>query len=110
MANTFKNARLAITGGDQTIYTAPASAGNVAIVLQLQVANVDNSGAQSISATVIDSTGGTTTHLCKALSVPANAAASLVSGKLVLEAGDSVKLQGTGSSLLEAQLSALEIT
>ncbi len=110
MANTFKNATVAVTASPAVVYTAPASAGDVAIVLQLQAANV-GSGTHPITATLTRVSGTpTTTHLAKNVSVPLNAAIGLIAGKLVLEAGDSVSVNSDAVSQIEINLSALEIT
>jgi hypothetical protein len=110
MANTFKNATVAVTASPATVYTAPASAGDVAIVLQLQAANV-GSGTHPVTATLTRVSGTPTiTHLAKNVSVPLNAAIGLIAGKLVLEAGDSVQVNSDAVSQIEINLSALEIT
>lgn len=106
MPNVFKNARAALTGTTATVYTCPSS--TTAIVLLAQAANVDNSAAFSATATWSDGTN--TTHLAKAVSIPANAAVNLLAGKLVLEAGDSISAFSTASSKIELTLSVLEIS
>lgn len=106
MPNTFKNARAALTGTAATVYTCPSA--TTAIILMAQAANVDNTGAVSVTATWYD--GADTTHLAKALSIPSNAALNLLSGKLVLEAGDYFSANSTATSKVELTLSILEIT
>ena len=111
MANTFKNATVAVTASPAVVYTAPNTAAtDVAIVLQLQAANV-GSGTHPVTATLTRVSGTpTTTHLAKNVSVPLNAAIGLIAGKLVLEAGDSVSVNSDAGSQIEINLSALEIT
>ena len=109
MANTFKvhNWSAAAASGSN-LYTVGAS--KVAIVLQLQAANV-GSGTHPVTATLTRVSGTpTTTHLAKNVSVPLNAAIGLIAGKLVLEAGDSVSVNSDAVSQIEINLSALEIT
>ena len=107
MANTFKNARFAVTAGLDTVYTVPAD--TTAIVLLAQATNV-GSGAQAVTFCWYDGGGGVKTELVKLLSVPEKAAVGLIAGKLVLEAGDYLQVQSTASSLIELSISVLEIT
>jgi hypothetical protein len=108
MAETFKNARGALTNSLVTYYTAPG--GTTSIVLLAQATNVDNTGAQAVDLCWYDSSGTVKTDLVKALSVPSNAAVGLIAGKLVLETGDYIQAKSTASSLIELSLSVLEIS
>ena len=108
MAETFKNARGALTNSLVTYYTAPG--GTTSIVLLAQATNVDNTGAQAVDLCWYDSSGSVKTDLVKALSVPSNAAVGLIAGKLVLETGDYIQAKSTASSLIALSLSVLEIS
>ena len=108
MANTFKNAYLDVTSSAQTIYTAPAS--TTSIVVTLRVTNVDGAADDTITADVIDGSSGNS-RIAYTLSVPADTTVELAgTSKLVLEAGDVVKLKASSASDLEAFFSVLEIT
>ncbi len=108
MANTFVNARAALTGSLTTVYTAPG--GTTSIVLLAQATNVDNSAAQAVTFCWYDASGSVKTDLVKALSVPANAAVGLIAGKLVLMPGDYLQASSSAGSLIELSLSFLEQT
>jgi hypothetical protein len=106
MANTFKVYRAALGASASVVYTVPAS--TTAIVLMAQAANVDNTGVVPVTATWNDGTNDT--HLVKALEIPAKAAVNLLSGKLVLEAGDTLSANSDASNKVELTVSVLEIT
>ena len=108
MANNFKNSRAAATASLASVYACPGGA--TAIVLLAQATNV-GSGAQAVTLCWYDSSASNVkTELVKLLSVPEKASVGLIAGKLVLEAGDYISIQSTGSSLIEFSLSVLEIT
>lgn len=114
MAETFKNARLAPlptigVGGFGTVYTVPA--GKTAVVLLAQVANVEATQV-GVSVRWTDaSNAGAVTHLVDEVQVPAAAALSVLSGKLVLEAGDTLQAaqEGSPASALQLTVSVLEL-
>jgi hypothetical protein len=106
MSNVFKNERAALTGSASTIYTCPSA--TTAIVLMAQAANVDNTGA--VPVTALWNNGSVDTHLAKAVDIPSKAAVNLLSGKLVLEAGDTFKANSDASNKVELTLSILEIS
>ena len=115
MAETFKNARLAplpsigVTGFS-TAYTVPV--GKTAVVLLAQVANVESSQVGGSVRWTDASAGGAVTYLVDEVQVPAAAALSVLSGKLVLEEGDTLEAgqEGTPELALELTVSVLEIS
>jgi hypothetical protein len=105
MANTFKVYRAALGASASVVYTVPAS--TTAIVLMAQAANVDTA---TVPVTSAWNDGTNDTHLVKGLEIPAKAAVNLLSGKLVLEAGDTLSANSDGSNKVELTVSVLEIT
>lgn len=103
--NIFKTVPAVITTSPTVIYTAPS--GYSAIILMAQISNVTASSAQ---VTVMHRDGSATldTELLKDFSIPGNDAASATSGKLVLESGDSLKVQASANNTLKIVLSILE--
>jgi hypothetical protein len=101
--NVFKTVTHVVTTTNETIYTAPA--GYSAIVLMAQITNVS-----SVTASVTFSTfdGTNEIELLKGFEIPANDAASGTTGKLVLETGNSVKIQASANDRLKITLSVLE--
>ena len=108
MANTFNNEFSHLTGTTASVYDAPATAGNIAIVLLAQATNIA-SGAQAVTLCVYTS-GAKETELVLNLSVPEKAAVGLIAGKLVLKAGQSLYANSSAGSLIDMNISVLEIT
>lgn len=108
MAETFKNARAALGTTAATVYTVPAA--TTAIVIGCQVANVDGTNDADVSCYWTDTSATADTYLAKTIAVPADSALGLLSGKLVLEAGDSISALASAASDLEISVSILEIT
>ena len=109
MAETFKNFKGALTTTAATIYTCPAS--TVAIVLMAQVANIDGTNEADASVSWIDSSDSAAeTYLIKAAPVPAGSALGVLSGKLVLEAGDTIKALASATGDLVVSGSVLEMS
>ena len=109
MANTFKNFRALMVTGGATAYTCPSA--TTAIVLHCQVANVD--GVNSADATVHwtdDSNSDAVTRLGLTVVVPAQTSVAMLTGKLVLEAGDTLVGIASADSDLELSGSVLEMT
>jgi hypothetical protein len=111
MANTFKNFRAVMTTGGVTAYTA--GTGVTAIILSLQVANVD--GVNSADATVHwtdASNSNAVTRLGFTVVIPAQTAVSmLVPGtKHALEVGDTIVATASADGDLELSGTVLEMT
>ncbi len=109
MASTFKNARLAATTSYSTIYTCPAD--TTAIVLTLQAANVDGAASADISAQWLDSSNANAaTRIAHTVVVPSDAALGLLSGKVVLEAGDALQCMASATGDIEVTAAILELS
>jgi hypothetical protein len=101
--NAFKTVTATITTSPTTIYTAPV--GVTGIVLGTQVTNLTN---QTVTVTAWHVRGVVSTELVKSFEIPAGDAVSVVAGKLVLETGDSVRVQGGSNNTMKITLSILE--
>lgn len=109
MAEAWKNARAALGTSYATVYTCPAD--TTALVMLAQAANVDGATSVDVSAQWLDSSAANAaTRLAELVTVPAKGAEGLLSGPLVLEAGDSVQAKASAASDAEMTLSVLEIT
>ena len=109
MANTFKNFRGALVTGGGTVYTCPAA--TIAIVLHLQVANVDGTNSADVTVRWTDSSNSATvTRLANVVTVPAKTSLSVLTGKLVLEAGDTIAGVASADGDLELSGSVLEMS
>ena len=100
--NTFKTVTHQVTGTEETVYTTPA--GYTGVVLLLQATNANASAGESITARHVRS--GVSTLISSNMEIAPSDSLNLLGGKLVLETGDSITVQG-GTSL-DLVLSILE--
>jgi len=102
MANTFKNYTSASVGtGATTVYTVPAS--TTSIMMGCNLAN--RTGSQI--AVDVQVAG---VYLVKGAPIPANSALSVLDGKIILEAADTVVVTSDTASSTDVILSVLEQT
>ena len=118
--NTFKTkTRVLDTNTTASIYVAPI--GVTSIVLMAQVANVDPNASHSITFShhrrfrvLPDAQGNNsqdpniTTELVMNFEVPPNDSASLITGKMILEAQDSIRAYSDVDGSMKLVLSILE--
>tara|TARA_R100000426_G_scaffold12762_3_gene12646 strand:- start:933 stop:1268 length:336 start_codon:yes stop_codon:yes gene_type:complete len=110
MANVFKNAFEDGTTSLTDLIGALDS-NHEAIVLMLRATNVDGTNDATVDVRVVDSNGSDDSYIAKTMSVPADTSLDLLgSGKLVLDAGDSLKVLASASGDIEFFASYLEIT
>jgi len=108
MAENFVNASAVIADTATTIYTCPA--GTKAIVIGCQVANVSAS-SKNLSIWWTDSSNtNAVTRLGELIAIPTQSVYEPISGKLVLEAGDTIVGTSSINNDLEATLSVLELS
>ena len=101
--NVFKNVTHNVTIAEAEIYTAPA--GFSGIVLLAQVTNVTGTSSVVTMSVLTDSVE---TFLAYEFSVPGNDSAGLLTGKLVLEAGQRIAVSGGDDGSLQLVMSILE--
>lgn len=103
--NRFTTVTHVVTTNNDTVYTAPA--GYSGIILMAQIANVGTT-TESVTVSHYDASAATETELLKNYDVPIEDAASPLTGKLVISAGDSLKIQASANSTFKLTLSILE--
>lgn len=103
--NVFKTVTFTITTTNTTVYTAPA--GFTGIILMAQVANVTGTDAD-VTFSHFDAGSSVETELAKDFTIPANDAGSVLTGKLVLETGNSIRAVASTGAALKITLSVLE--
>lgn len=109
MAETYKNARLALTTTYQEVYFCPSA--TTAIVLAAQAANVDGTNSADVSAQWLDnSAADVATRLVEAYPVAAKSSDMLTGGPIILEAGDAFQAKASAAGDIELTLAILEIT
>ena len=107
MANTFKNAGVAVGNSATTIYTAPG--GTTGVIHAVYISNVDGTNDATIDLFVTDTSAGSDFYIMKTVDVPADS--SLVIEKPInLEANDILICKASAAGDLEAFASVLEIT
>jgi hypothetical protein len=100
--NTFKSYAVNVTTSPNTFYTSPIDA--TTIVLLAQATNV---GAAEANVTFYTSLNSGT-EVVKDYTIPVGDAAGLLSGKLVLEPGDSMGVVGNANATIKLTVSILE--
>lgn len=109
MAEAFKNFKLALGTDSTTAYTCPAA--TTAIVLLCQVANIDGTNEADATVSWTDaSDSDASTALVSAVPVPAGSALGVLSGKLILEAGDTIAGLASAASDLVLTGSVVEMS
>ena len=104
--NTFKTIADEITTVDSDIYTAPV--GITAIILMAQVSNMNTGTPADKWVTAAHYDGSTARYLVREFTVPSNDGVSVLTGKVVLESGQSIRMSAETNSYLEVVLSILE--
>ena len=106
MANTFTNKKVDLTTTSATtLYTVPTA--TTSIVKSILVSE-DSGNADTITVTVTD-TAAAVFSLFKTKSISANGTTELLSGPLVVEESEVVKVTAATANRLHVVLSALEI-
>ena len=101
--NLFKTVTANVTTTGTSVYTAPA--GYTTVVLLAQVSNI-GSTLLTVSANHVRS--GTSTNIITNAVLPVSDAISLLSGKLILQTGDSIAVSASANNSSQMLLSILE--
>jgi len=101
--NVFQTVTAVVDTSATVVYTAPV--GYTGVVLLAQVANI---GATSEDVTFVHRRSATDTEMLKNFPISASDTANLLSGKLIIEAGDKLVLSGSNASNLKFVTSILE--
>lgn len=103
--NIFKSVNAVITTVNEVIYTAPV--GITTIVINAQVANTSSDKARISFSYVLQATN-TERNIIKNFLVDGNKSYGLTLGRLVVNPGDSLKVQSDTDAPLRLSLSILE--
>lgn len=111
MPNSFKDAQVQLANTNITdLYQCPTTVGNVAIVLSVLVANVNGTSAADITVSKTDSTNTLLSQLAFTIPVPADTSLEIIPNKVVLTAGEKLRVQASAGNFLHVTLSAMEMT
>tara|TARA_R100000900_G_scaffold112035_1_gene87434 strand:- start:301 stop:642 length:342 start_codon:yes stop_codon:yes gene_type:complete len=106
MANSFVNKKVDLTSTSATtLYTVPSA--TTAVIKSILVSE-DSGNADTITVTITD-TASAIFSLFKTKSISANGTTELLSGPLVVEESEIVKVTAATANRLHVVLSALEI-
>ena len=106
MANSFVNKKVDLTSTSATtLYTVPSA--TTAVIKSILVSE-DSGNADTITVTITD-TASAVFSLFKTKSISANGTTELLSGPLVIEESEIVKVTAATANRLHVVLSALEI-
>ena len=113
MANTFKlKTKAGIDASLVTVYTVPGSTKTV--IIGLTIANVKGSSVTADAQIVTASSSGENAdnvYIAKSIPLPSGSSIEIMAGnKIVLEAGDIVKVKSSVADGVDAILSVMEIT
>lgn len=101
--NIFKTVTANVTTSSSTVYTAPL--GYTTVILLAQVSNTGNT---LVTVTSNHVRSGVPTNIITAAPLPTADAISLVSGKLILQTGDSITVAASANNSAQMLLSILE--
>jgi hypothetical protein len=103
--NTFRTVTANITTSNTVVYTAPY--GITSIILMAQVANITQNNHR-VSFSHVSS--GNKTELLKEYTVLKNDAATMLTGKLIVEQNNAVEIAASSNNALKLTMSVLETT
>ena len=101
--NVFKTLTAIVTTTPQTVYTTPTGVSTV--VLLAQFVNV---GSNTGNVTLYHTRSGTDIEIAKQYPIPVNDAGSLLTGRLILESADSIKVTAGTNDTFKFVFSYLE--
>jgi hypothetical protein len=101
--NTFRTVTATLSTTFETIYTTPLEVSS--IILMAQITNVTSTAG---TVTFAHDDGVQATELLKDFAIPGNDAVAAVTGKLVLESGEQVRVSANQNNKFKIVLSILE--
>jgi len=111
MANKFNNSSLTLSTTNLTdLYQAPTSTDAVAIILSLMVSNIDGTNSADVSIIKTDSSNTEQSKIVHTIPIPPDTSLEVVANKLILKAGEKIRVQASAADDLSITLSCLEIT
>jgi len=113
MANTFKlKTKAGVDASLVSLYTVPAN--TTTVIIGLTISNVKGASVTADAQIVTASSSGENAdnvYLVKTIPLPTGSSIEIMAGnKIVLEAGDIVKVKSSVSDGVDALLSIMEIT
>lgn len=104
--NRFKSFHSTLTTTEQIVYSTPAN--YTAVVILAQAANVSSTSGAEVTFMSRDGDSSVDTELVDSFVVAPNDAAGLLTGKYVLEEGNSLVALSNTNSVIKMSISVLE--
>lgn len=108
MAEAFKLRTATLATVNANVYVCPVN--TTAIIFMGQIANRDGANSADVTMYVYDVSSSASRALVYTVPVPADAATTFLTGKLVLEANDYIFGTASANNHLDVSVSILEIT
>lgn len=108
MPETFRMLNQSLTTVEANVYVCNTA--TRAIIFMAQAANSDGTNSADVTIFATDSSASSKKYLTRTVPVPADAATSFLTGKLVLEGGDYISGLASANSHIDVTISILEIT
>jgi len=102
--NVFKTVTANVTTTPTSVYSTPI--GYSSVVLMAQISNIDVANTIQVSGSLVRS--GNTTAFVKNASIPTTDAISLITGRLIMNYGDSFQVSASANASAQLTLSLLE--
>ena len=102
--NIFKTVTANVTTTPTSVYSTPI--GYSSVILMAQISNIDVANTIQVTGNVVRS--GNATALVKNASIPTTDAISLLTGRLILNYGDSLQVSASANASAQLTLSLLE--
>lgn len=109
MAETFKRAGGNVSSSSSVMYTAPANTGDSAVVLAITIANKTSSVITG-TVEIVDAAGSVSSCLLYAANIAGYTGLEVVQNKIILEAGEGIRIGTNSNNNLSATIGVLEIT
>lgn len=109
MAEIFKRVQYLLTANSSldVVYTTPAL--TTTILMNAHVANKDATESADITA-ILQGYQSANTYLARNITIPVGSALNFISGKVVMQENDVIRVGASANSYLDLTLSLLEIT
>jgi len=104
--NIFKTVTANLTTTPTSVYSTPL--GYSAVVLLAQISNTNGGNTVQITADLARTGGNVSTVLVQNISVPVEDAINVLTGRLIMNYGDSFEISATANASAQLTLSLLE--
>lgn len=105
---TYKMKNVSLTTAEANVYVCPAATS--AIIFLGQAANSDGANSADLTMYATDASASSKKYLARKVPIPAGAASTFLTGRLVLKANDYISGFASANSSIDITVSYLELT